>query len=101
MRQPHVDPDKRTTDMHSVSADASARRWHPTVVRDVGADASARRWLPTIVRDVGCRCVGSTLAADVNASYDGVRPPADPVRSKYDVGLRMGRLSQLLTFQTE
>ena len=77
-------------------ADTSARHWLPTVACDFGADASARYWLSNIVRDVGCRCVGSTLAPDINASYDGVRPPADVVRSKYDVGLRMGLNVNLL-----
>ena len=87
-RRSHVGPVYRTTDMRS-----SARRWHPTVVCEVGTDASARRWLTTVVHDVGGRCVGPTLAHDRIPSYAGVRPPADLVRSKYDVGLRMGYLS--------
>ena len=92
------------------------RRW-PTLATDVGptlatdfrpmyfytsaADVqptSARRRLTTVVSDVGHRCIGTTLAHDRNASYDGVRPPADTVRSKYDVGLRMGYVSVSLKY---
>ena len=58
----------------------------------------ARRRQPTVVSDVGHRCVGTTLAHDGNTSYDTGQPPADLVRSMYDVGLRMGYNRKLVLF---